>query len=93
PWAIKGAIGVLSDAYPLFGWHKKSYILIVAVFGTGAFTALAQALPIKSAAMAGCLMFLANMQIATCDLLCEGKYAELMQTKPHTGSAMVSYVW
>ena len=22
PWAIKGAIGVLSDAYPLFGYHK-----------------------------------------------------------------------
>ena len=38
-------------------------------------------------------MFLANMQIATCDLLCEGKYAELMQQKPHTGSTMVSYVW
>ena len=29
PWAIKGAIGVLSDAYPLFGWHKKSYIICV----------------------------------------------------------------
>jgi MFS family permease len=32
-------------------------------------------------------------QIATSDLLCEGKYAELMQTKPKTGSTMVSYVW
>ena len=29
-------------------------------------------------------MFLANMQIAISDLLCEGKYAELMQEKPKT---------
>jgi hypothetical protein len=31
-------------------------------------------------------------QIATADLLCEGKYAELMQERPHTGSTMVSRV-
>jgi hypothetical protein len=33
------------------------------------------------------------LQIAVSDLLCEGKYAELMQAKPKTGSTMVSYVW
>ena len=32
-------------------------------------------------------------QVATCDLLCEGKYAEKMQEKPETGGAMVSYAW
>ncbi|KAJ1469426.1 hypothetical protein T484DRAFT_1851813 [Baffinella frigidus] len=32
PWAIKGALGVLSDAYPLFGWHKNSYIMMVKSF-------------------------------------------------------------
>jgi folate/biopterin transporter len=42
----------------------------------------------------GCnLRGICKLQIATCDLLCEGKYAELMQQKPHTGSTMVSYVW
>ena len=41
PWAIKGAIGVLSDAYPLLGYHKASYIIVVAVFGTLAFVGLA----------------------------------------------------
>ncbi|KAJ1465434.1 hypothetical protein T484DRAFT_1864792, partial [Baffinella frigidus] len=39
--------------------------------------------------MAGSLLFL----VATCDLLCEGKYAEKMQEKYETGGAMVSYVW
>ena len=92
PWAIKGAIGVLSDAYPLFGYHKASYIVVVGVAGTFAFLGLAT-LPIASASVAAMLMFLANLEIATADLLCEGKYAELMQTKPKTGSTMVSYVW
>jgi len=92
PWAIKGAIGVLSDAYPLLGYHKASYIIVVAVMGTMAFIGLAT-LPITSAAIAAMLMFAANLEIATADLLCEGKYAELMQTKPKTGSTMVSSVW
>jgi len=92
PWAMKGAIGVLSDSYPLLGYHKASYIIIVAVLGSLAFIGLA-ALPIETAAIAGMFMFLANLEIATADLLCEGKYAELMQTKPKTGSTMVSFVW
>ena len=92
PWAIKGAIGVISDAYPLFGFHKCSYIICTAVMGTVAYLSLA-ALPVGSPMMASVLLFLANLQIATADLLCEGKYASLMQAKPHTGSAMVSLVW
>jgi folate/biopterin transporter len=92
PWAIKGAIGVLSDAYPLLGYHKASYIIVVGVAGTAAFLGLAT-VPIASASIAAMFMFLANLEIATADLLCEGKYAELMQTRPKTGSTMVSYVW
>mmetsp|Transcript_12405 Transcript_12405/g.19551 ORF Transcript_12405/g.19551 Transcript_12405/m.19551 type:complete len:548 (+) Transcript_12405:195-1838(+) len=92
PWAIKGALGVMADAYPLFGYHKKWYIILSSIMGTCAFTFLA-AVPLHQAAMAASLMFLCNLQIATCDLLCEGKYAELMQRKPKTGSTMVSYVW
>ncbi len=78
PWAIKGAIGVVSDAYPLFGYHKASYIIGAAVLGTLAFTALATT-PMHSAALAAILLLLANLEVATCDLLCEGKYSELMQ--------------
>eukprot|EP00960_Hanusia_phi_P063670 765530-Hanusia_phi.AAC.4 len=92
PWAIKGAIGVISDAFPLFGYHKSSYIILLSILGTFAFFLLAS-LPIRSPITAAALFFLANFQIATADLLCEGKYASLMQAKPHTGSSMVSLVW
>jgi len=92
PWAIKGAIGVVSDAYPLLGYHKSSYIILLSVVGTFAFFLLAS-LSIRSPMVAAALFFLANFQIATADLLCEGKYASLMQAKPQTGSSMVSLVW
>eukprot|EP00802_Teleaulax_amphioxeia_P010046 Tamp_10071.p1 GENE.Tamp_10071~~Tamp_10071.p1 ORF type:complete len:642 (+),score=101.05 Tamp_10071:129-1928(+) len=92
PWAIKGALGVISDSYPLMGYHKASYIICTAVMGTLAYFCLA-ALPVGSPMTAAVLLFLANLQIATADLLCEGKYASLMQAKPKTGSAMVSLVW
>ena len=75
--------GGVRDRYPLLGYHKKFYIIGAAFFGTAAFVGLA-ALPIHSANVAALFMFLANMQIAISDLLCEGKYAELMQEKPKT---------
>ena len=78
PWAIKGALGVISDAYPLFGYHKASYIICTAVMGSTAYFLLAS-LPAGSPMTAALLLFLANLQISTADLLCEGKYASLMQ--------------
>ena len=41
PWAIKAAMGALSDTVPLFGYHKKFYILGITVLGVFAFILLA----------------------------------------------------
>ena len=92
PWALKGAIGVASDLIPLFGYHKLSFILISACIGSVAIFSLA-ALPVIGASLAAVLLALANFQTATCDLLHEGKYSELMQQKLKTGSTIVSFVW
>jgi len=51
------------NRYPLFGYHKKSYIIASAFAGTAAFTGLA-ALPIHTANVAALFMFLANLQVA-----------------------------
>ncbi len=59
---VAGAIGVISDMYPLFGWHKASYINVVGVLGAIAFLALA-ALPITTAHAAGFLLLLGNLQV------------------------------
>ena len=53
---------MISDMYPLFGWHKASYINVVAVGGTIAFFFLA-AVPITTADVAGFLLLLGNLQV------------------------------
>lgn len=56
---------------------------------------LTECMPVYACVLNVCLcaVFLTNFEIATADLLCEGKYAEMMQAKPKTGSTIVSYVW
>jgi hypothetical protein len=48
--------------YPLFGWHKTSYINVVGVLGVVAFFALA-AMPISTAGVAGLFLLMGNLQV------------------------------
>lgn len=94
PWAMKAAIGLLSDTIPLFGYHKRSYIVLVSAFGTIAFAVLGFVqFAAWLAPLAAFLLLLGNLQLATVDLLCEGKYAEMMVAKPESGSDLVTFVW
>eukprot|EP00854_Cymbomonas_tetramitiformis_P019829 gene19829-23714_t len=94
PWGTKALIGSVSDAFPLFGYHKSSYILISALLGTACFSVLAF-LPIGegSGDLAAAFFFLANFEAATVDLLCEGRYAQLMSERPEASSDIVTWVW
>eukprot|EP00123_Amoebidium_parasiticum_P021852 comp7493_c0_seq1/m.3156 comp7493_c0_seq1/g.3156 ORF comp7493_c0_seq1/g.3156 comp7493_c0_seq1/m.3156 type:complete len:624 (-) comp7493_c0_seq1:377-2248(-) len=94
PWAVKALMGTVSDAIPIFGYHKRYYIVFASIVGTIGF-ALVAALPLdrSSAAIAALLFMLGHFQLALVDLLCEGKYAELMVKHPHTSSDVVSWVW
>ena len=91
PWHQQGLVGTLSDTVPLFGWHKNSYILVVAVLGGFSFVLLGL-MPL-TAAQSACLFFLVSVETSVVDLLCEGKYAEQMRAHPETGSDLVSWVW
>ena len=78
---------------PIFGYHKKNYIIIAAAVGSLAFALLSFA-PLDSAVnFAALLFFAAHFGVVTVDLLCEGKYAEMMVQHPFTGSDCVSFVW
>lgn len=91
---MKAAIGLLSDSVPIFGYHKRSYIVVVSFIGTAALLILGLIdLPSTLAPVAAFLLLLVNLQIAVVDLLTEGKYAELMVKRPDTGSDLVSFAW
>ena len=96
PWSMKALIGIISDTVSIRGYHKRYWIVAVSLFGVSGILLLAL-LPKQDnpwIAIISALMFLfCNLQTATTDLLCEGKYAEKMAEKPETGSDMVTYVW
>jgi folate/biopterin transporter len=94
PWAMKGLIGMLSDVLPLGGWHKRSYIVGAAAVGAASFTLLA-AVPFAAehARVCAALFCLASLELAVVDLLCEGKYAEMMVKVPESSSDLVTWVW
>src|SRR6266403_3192946 len=56
PWYIKPLLGVLSDAYPIFGSRRKSYILIGALAATAAWSFLGAATHSYSELMIICMI-------------------------------------
>lgn len=99
---MKSTIGLLSDCVPLFGYHKRSYLVVFSIFGSLALFALAlytvgngdhgDSPTATTAVMSTFLFSLVNLQVAAVDLLTEGKYAELMVANPQTGPDMISFV-
>lgn len=96
PWAMKGLIGSVSDSFALFGYHKRYYMIISCIGGSVALCCLGF-LP-KNVIQAHIwvlpmLFFVVMFQIATLDLLTEGKYTEKIRSKPETSSHVVTFVW
>jgi len=94
PWSMKGFIGCISDAWPLWGWHKTSWMSLASFFGVFAASYLVL-IPINEHTIvtAPLMIFLISVQIATTDLLCEGKYAEFMGKMPEVKADIVTLVW
>lgn len=96
PWSMKGFVGVLSDVLPIGKYHKRGYLLLSAVIGTVGTVALAAISPQSLNAQylwRVAVMFCAiNTLLSTFDLLCEGKYSELMREN-HAGSEILTFVW
>merc|ERR1712205_124715 len=76
------------------GYHKRYYIAISSALGCAALVYLA-VVEFKPGMGAWYVLGLVaiNFQVATADLLTEGKYTERMREHPTKSSDMVSYVW
>lgn len=94
PWAMKPMIGLISDVFPLWGYNKAPYMVITTVLGVCALSYLglstAETAPIS--AVVTCL-FLVTFQVATCDLLSEARYSEMIKIHSHAGPSLLSYCW
>ncbi|CAD7948131.1 unnamed protein product [Amoebophrya sp. A25] len=109
PWGLKPLFGVISDKFPLFGYHKNSYMAIVTVLAVAATGYVGvQGLyhysinePQSKSTLKDALplnafivcQFLAYMQISVCDLLSEARYAGAMRESPEHGPDLMTFVW
>ncbi|KFH10785.1 folate/biopterin transporter subfamily protein [Toxoplasma gondii VAND] len=95
PWGMKGLIGLLSDALPVGGYHKRFYMLAASLSGVASLVCLlclARETARHAAWLIGLLFFCVHVQIATVDLMCEGMYSQVMVAKPRVGANLVTFV-
>ncbi|EER04896.1 conserved hypothetical protein [Perkinsus marinus ATCC 50983] len=94
PWAMKPWLGVVSDSFAIFGYHKLPYMMIVSVLGlVGTILAVSLNLVESNAPIATVGLFMANLQLMGYDLLAEATYSSRLPAVPKSGPALVSYVW
>ncbi|CBZ52890.1 putative folate/methotrexate transporter [Neospora caninum Liverpool] len=95
PWGMKGLVGLLSDALPVGGYHKRFYMLFTSLSGVASLICLlflSSETARNAAWVIGVLFFCVQFQIATVDLMCEGMYSQVMSQKPHVGANLVTFV-
>lgn len=94
PWALKPMLGLLSDVAPICGYHKAPYMLLTTLLGAMALLQIGVD-PSSSMTVRGLVicLFVVSLQISTCDLLSEAKYAEKVKENPKHGPALLTYVW
>ncbi|EEQ99449.1 hypothetical protein Pmar_PMAR008453, partial [Perkinsus marinus ATCC 50983] len=94
PWAMKPWLGVVTDSFAIFGYHKLPYMMIVSVLGlAGTILAVSLNLVESNAPIATVGLFMANLQLMGYDLLAEATYSSRLPAVPKSGPALVSYVW
>ncbi len=89
PWIIKPVFGLVSDFVPLFGYRRKSYLIVASLCAIAAFAVIAR--QAESAAIALPLL-LTSYAMATASTLCGALLAENGQTY-RLSSTFVSQQW
>lgn len=93
PWALKPAIGVLSDAVPICGYSKIPYMAMTAFGGVTALLFLSMWQTDLSLSSYVMLIFGLALYVSTTDLLSEAVYARALRSKPAHGPCLLSFVW
>jgi len=74
PWVIKPLYGFISDSVPLFGYRRRSYLVLCGLLGTVAWLTLATGVSSKASAVA--MMVLASLSTAASDVVVDSIVVE-----------------
>ncbi|HTG23535.1 MAG TPA: MFS transporter [Reyranella sp.] len=89
PWIIKPVFGLVSDFIPLFGYRRKSYLILSSICGVGAYAWIARLAEPSEFAL---LLVLTSYAMATSSTLCGALLAENGQSF-RLSSTFVSQQW
>jgi hypothetical protein len=93
PWQIKALYGVASDVVPVFGYHKMPYMTLASLLGLLAFIMLSMSPLALSAVGSAFLLLLANLSIASPDVMIDGSIAEKSSATPFHAADLQSFCW
>jgi MFS family permease len=89
PWIIKPVFGLVSDFLPLFGYRRKSYLIIASVCAIAAYAGIAR---MSEPSQFALLLVLTSYAMATASTLCGALLAENAQSF-HLSSTFVGQQW
>ena len=89
PWIIKPVFGLVSDFLPLFGYRRKSYLIIASVCAIVAYAGIAR---MSEPSQFALLLVLTSYAMATASTLCGALLAENAQSF-HLSSTFVGQQW
>jgi folate/biopterin transporter len=86
PWMIKPLYGFISDSFPLFGYHRKPYILLSGIIGCAAWVCLGTV--VHTSSMATMMILLSSLSVAISDVIIDSIVVERarIETEANVGS-------
>jgi folate/biopterin transporter len=86
PWRVKPIYGILSDSLPLFGYHRKSYMVLCSVLGVA--TTLTMAAPnlVTTPVVAVIVLMLQSLSVAVIDVVIDARVVEISRLDPENGA-------
>lgn len=92
PWVIKPVYGFLSDSVPLFGYKRRSYLVLCGIAGASAWSALSG--PVDSATGAVMALVIGSLSTACADVVADSIVVELSRGEPQAkAGSLQSMCW
>jgi folate/biopterin transporter len=92
PWVIKPLYGFISDAVPLFGYRRRSYLVLCGLLGAASWLALAGV--VSSPVGAGLALLLGALSTAASDVVVDSVVVERARGEPQSAAGgLQSLCW
>lgn len=92
PWVVKPLYGFLSDSIPLFGYRRRSYLILCGMLGTLSWLALSTWVESTSGAVA--MMLVGAFSTACSDVVVDSIVVERARNEPQTtAGSLQSLCW